>query len=1012
MSRSPPLDMLNMMGIQGICWNISLTLTKSHMADNPIYLFSLGTLSIEIKETVFVSQTSGSAHLGGLSIQSYSFVKVKIDQCTFANLKYDDMAHTLMGSLLNVPAALRIELKSSNYRSYHSPSTSAILPDPHISLSSSMFENNLRAVAITSPNEGFLAKGLDTTFISITNCTFVNNQISTSGAGVFINSPHVDVTISLCAFGNNRAGENPLYEAVQHAEVKLTTTSTLTLFSYEINSEGVLINIQYHIGSYKTENKTISCEIKGNGGAIAVQSARTIFIAECSFLNNSANSLGASIFLNDETHRVAVKDTSFFSGDISASLKGGLFLYSSCKKLTFTHVNFTVLETIPGGVSAVTHNQQSNNAGVMSMSLDIDSVTVTCPERNRLSLQNSSSETDILYLYSMSFERPVWAYETFGHLVFTCAPCQVGYYTMGKGYLHQHREVQSLRTKRSVANASDIPSTAAPPIPPPPPPVPPDHPPVPGMEAVISVYQYEDVVCHRCPYGGHCNNDIQSKANYWGVETGDQVEFYLCPNGYCCSELLCPTYNTCSQHRKGTMCCKCEPGFSEALFSTHCVPNEKCNQFWVVPLMIILMLFSGVFLIFQNDFESFLSHSSQPRQNNRSQQIVPQAANNNYFQDADLVHFTPIYAKATDPLLKKLVKFAGGLFDFNIDVSVFTDNVCPFPNREPTVKIWLLLLPIPVLLIILFAFFMIFKHTALCFSVKTLENLKSNTLAAFLLAILFSYQNIASSLFSLVYCTPFLKESVLFYDADIMCFQNWQIIILFFISFGIIPFGIFLTIVPMHLQKKSITLQQFYCGCFCPLPVMVWLLLAARHRNCKPNAQKQDSVTQEATSQIYETLQGPYKLYSLSWCHDVHLCWSGIVVLERLTLVLIFTYIHNVMVRLLCMTLVCFFTLLCHLIVQPCKVKKDNWAGTISHSALFLICLINLVRANFEVAEVIPEGQAKNILDILQLVEELMLLWIPLVGACALIILLLWKLLGVLRNKCTKGRQTSVTCVS
>ena len=38
-----------------------------------------------------------------------------------------------------------------------------------------------------------------------------------------------------------------------------------------------------------------------------------------------------------------------------------------------------------------------------------------------------------------------------------------------------------------------------------------------------------------------------------------------------------------------------------------------------------------------------------------------------YFQDATVVHFSPIYAESIDPLIAVLKKFVGGLFKFQLD---------------------------------------------------------------------------------------------------------------------------------------------------------------------------------------------------------------------------------------------------------------------------------------------------------------------------------------------------------
>ena len=61
--------------------------------------------------------------------------------------------------------------------------------------------------------------------------------------------------------------------------------------------------------------------------------------------------------------------------------------------------------------------------------------------------------------------------------------------------------------------------------------------------------------------------------------------FQHCPNDYCCTSRNCETYDGCANHRHGRLCGLCRPGYSEALFSSVCVPDDTChNNGWLVPL--------------------------------------------------------------------------------------------------------------------------------------------------------------------------------------------------------------------------------------------------------------------------------------------------------------------------------------------------------------------------------------------------------------------------------------------
>ncbi len=52
-----------------------------------------------------------------------------------------------------------------------------------------------------------------------------------------------------------------------------------------------------------------------------------------------------------------------------------------------------------------------------------------------------------------------------------------------------------------------------------------------------------------CPYGGLCEQDVKSKANFWGEETGNEVKLHQCPPGYCCPRQFCDPYDECAPNR-------------------------------------------------------------------------------------------------------------------------------------------------------------------------------------------------------------------------------------------------------------------------------------------------------------------------------------------------------------------------------------------------------------------------------------------------------------------------------
>lgn len=65
---------------------------------------------------------------------------------------------------------------------------------------------------------------------------------------------------------------------------------------------------------------------------------------------------------------------------------------------------------------------------------------------------------------------------------------------------------------------------------------------------------------------------------------------------------------------------------------------------------------------------------------------------------------------------------------------------------------------------------------------------------------------------------------------------------------------------------------------------------------------------------------------------------------RRLVLILLYTFVNDVLVRLLAMVLFCFVVLLHHVDVKPYRDRRGNLAGTLSASALVTLGTINLVK--------------------------------------------------------------------
>lgn len=105
----------------------------------------------------------------------------------------------------------------------------------------------------------------------------------------------------------------------------------------------------------------------------------------------------------------------------------------------------------------------------------------------------------------------------------------------------------------------------------------------------VSSKSERKAACYPCRYGGICSHgSIRPQSNYYGYRLGsrdsNEVRFMPCPSGYCCKGIECQKFDSCSANRSGFLCGQCKQGLSENLINANCIPPERCNDFWIIPV--------------------------------------------------------------------------------------------------------------------------------------------------------------------------------------------------------------------------------------------------------------------------------------------------------------------------------------------------------------------------------------------------------------------------------------------
>ena len=103
--------------------------------------------------------------------------------------------------------------------------------------------------------------------------------------------------------------------------------------------------------------------------------------------------------------------------------------------------------------------------------------------------------------------------------------------------------------------------------------------------------------------------------------------------------------------------------------------------------------------------------------------------------------------------------------------------------------------------------------------------LRSRSLQAFLMTVLFSLQKIVIGAFSLVQCVEILEKKVLYIEGDVECYTWWQNVIQVYICFNVLPLLFIVSHAPFYVQDKTMPVQMFMLNCVFPLPAFMYFLL-------------------------------------------------------------------------------------------------------------------------------------------------------------------------------------------
>ena len=959
-----------------VCNQSTVVINNVKLLDSKLHMKAQTWAEIDITNSTFTKILRSETGMGGVNVTlPLLHGHLRVTQCVFSNLVHWEP----ILSAINIEAgALRIEA----LRKVRRENELEIKQNNTVLIQNTTFMHNERALSISR----------SFSLIQITGCVFSHNKVMHAAAALRLALDANDgALITDSHFLHNAAG------ATDHTTIK---------GHFEVDREQVTVNDDQYKG-------VIS--LVGKGGALRIHRGG-VRLVRCTFIDNTARLLGGAIFV-DRWANVSIVD-SYFEGSHSHvhSIQGDI-LYSNgaahIKKSRF------FVKTADNHVTILRHSGSY-------WSMDVESLWFQCPVGHLVLMVNTTShriKNEVGLLRSHKLDQLSYYCQTcgnnrysldYGYINYTLMNNATEYFTL---LINGQEPFQSHSVDFIYGNISchDCPYGARC-----------DN----DISSVANFWGYEDqrlAVFQHCPQDYCCSShtcpSITSCAdNREGRLCGkcrpghsEALFSFRCVSNEICGNLwLWPliiamgiVYSLFLVFQKDIRdymfawdidwnrfeCCRSKPGLVEMIQKNRrntcdiemkykITSNGKDSRKSSDTLNLTYQ---------QDDDEDHITKDDEYRKEAGFLIIMFY-----YFQDALLLHIGTVYTKTVSKFEIQLKSFLLAFFRFRLDFYQFMDDVCLFPNLQPVPKMFLKTLFVPYVLILFGLFYGCYswwlsfnrrRTTSTRSTRKRERSLSTKFAGGFILTLLFTYQKLATATFTLLNCVPVANKSVLFIDGTEECFQPWQYGVMAYAFSCVVLFSAILMVGPPLLKHAYISLTEFFFGCLCPFPALIYWAIVSRGSMKRHSATTGNINLSHETRTVLEILEGPFKEPDSRFIIG-QVCWSGVLIGRRLILFLCFTFINSVLVRLLCMLAVCFIILLHHVYVQPYSSYWGNLAGALSAAALLVVGGINLMRAGFEAAEYIPQGPNKFLMEVFEEIENTLVLWLPLAGMCLIMLVL------------------------
>ncbi|PFX28788.1 Uncharacterized protein YfaL [Stylophora pistillata] len=413
------------------------------------------------------------------------------------------------------------------------------------------------------------------------------------------------------------------------------------------------------------------------------------------------------------------------------------------------------------------------------------------------------------------------------------------------------------------------------------------------------------VQCHSCPYGANCTQNIVAKRDFWGFKeqrNPSLLKFTMCPVGYCSQPMVenFPEYNSCQGNRSETLCGMCKHDYTETIYSTQCIPSDRCNDYWFWPIALVYVSLMALYLTFRPPLVPWIKRQILWfKENERVEQEIDFDKGYlkilfYFYQAADLF----LISDSSRMLIKNcIIESVVGIFNFKS--SFLNSSICPFPGLTPVTKRFFLTSHIVCTWLII-----CILYGVLC-GVQRLRGKGKPSpgpyVGGILQTTLLGYTMLASTSLSLLRCVDISGERRLFFDGNIVCFQWWQYLLMGIACGYVVPFVFILLWGSIKFYGGTLSVRKLLSACFLPMPFLIYWSYMLLHDKIKgavaENAPPSSDSRRYLEMILYDSFKRPEEGNKLS------LCWESVMIGRRLILVALKSFVSDPLSRVIVMNL-------------------------------------------------------------------------------------------------------------